>query len=196
MNVGCESQILEDMKVYFFSFFIIWTISSFGQTNQTSQKGNYFKTTSSDYFERVLKPWKYEYDQTQVDNTNDSVKKVGQITFWRSEAIYDNVSKEYWKPHISYDVYLDTDSAYIKNLSDKIRLLSSCDTINKGGDILFVGHFILVSPSACVNCTSSSNIDYCRNIIKCVLESVPNKDTYDWNAILKQFIIDKAKFKT
>ena len=167
-----------------------------GQINQTTQKGNYFKTTSGGYFERVIKPWKYQFTKTDVDKANDSVNKVGQIIFWRSEAIYDNVSKEYWKPDISYDIYFLSDSAHIKNLANNIRLLSSCDSINKGGDILWVGHFILVSTSACVNCASSSNIDYCRNIVRRVLESVPKKDTYDWNLIIGQFIINKAKFKT
>ena len=185
------------MKNYFvFIFCLISTISLFGQTNPATQKGNYFKTTSKDYFENVIKPWKYQYIEAQAGNLSDSLKKVGRIVFWRSSAIYDNVSKKYWKPDISFDIYVDSDSTYITGLSDNIKLLSKCATLNKGGDILFVGHFILLSSSSCVNCASSENIDYCRNIIKHVLKSVQDKDTYDWKAILNQFIIAKAKFKT
>lgn len=175
---------------------LIWTLSLSGQTNPTSQKGNYFKTTSDDYFERVIRPWKYQFTRSQAEPVNDSVNKVGQVVFWRSEAIYDNVSKTYWKPDINFDIYTDSDSMFCKNLSEKIRLLSGCGTINTGGDIFVIGHFILLNSSSCVNCASSSNIDYCRSIIKRILDAVPDKDTHDWNAVLKQFIIDKAKLKS
>ena len=111
----------KDMKFYLiFILSFVLTMRLSGQINQTTQKGNYFKTTSDGYFERVIKPWKYQFTKTDVDKANDSVNKVGQIIFWRSEAIYDNVSKEYWKPDISYDIYFLSDSAHIKNLANNI----------------------------------------------------------------------------
>ena len=175
-------------------FFVV-TITVFGQTDPMKPRGHYFKTTEGEYFEKVFNPWKYQYTQTQNDNRTDAANKVGQIIFWRSEGIYDNISKKYWKPDISFDIYTDTDSALIKDSAERIKSLSACDSINKGGDVFFIGHFILLSSSGCVNCASSSKFDYCRKIIKHILESVPDKDTYDWNVILNQFIISKAKFK-
>lgn len=184
------------MKIYFVALCLIWTVLSFGQTNKDLQKGNYFQTTSTDYFERVIKPWKYQYVQTQIDEVGDSVNKVGQIIFWRSKAVYDYVAKKYWKPYITYDVYFVSDSIYVSSLAYKTKSLASCDSINRGGDVLFLGHFIMVNPSVCVHCSSSSNVDHCRNIIRRILEAVSDKDADDWNAILKQFIIDKANFKS
>jgi hypothetical protein len=124
------------------------------------------------------------------------VKKIGQIIFWRSEAIYDSVAKNYWRPDISYDIYFLRDSLHVRDVSNKVRLVSSCDSINKGGDIFLIGNFILVSSSVCVHCSSLSNIDYCRKIIKRILESVPDKHRENWNKILKNLIIKKEAFKT
>ena len=73
-------------------------------------------------------------------------------------------------------------------------MTSSCDTINKGGDIFLVGQFVLFSSSSCVNCSSPSKVDYCRGIIKRVLSSVTNIVTEDWTDILKQFIIEQRDF--
>ena len=184
------------MKIFMILLYFICSTSLFGQTNQQTQKGNYFASKSGDYFKKVIRPWKYQYIKTQTGDSIGAVKKIGEITFWRSEAIYDEVSKKYWKPDIRFDIYLASDSNYVRRLAKEIKLVSSCDSINKGGDVLLLGHFILVSSSACVNCSSSSNIDYCRKIVKHILESVSNKDTYNWDAILKQFIIEKEQFKS
>ncbi len=67
------------MKILLILLFFFWTISTFGQTNLTRQKGNYFKTTSGDYFKKVIKPWKYQYTQTQINNAGDSVKKSDKL---------------------------------------------------------------------------------------------------------------------
>ena len=166
----------------------------YGQTNSALQKGNYFKSTQEEYFNNTFRPWKYQFIKT--DNFNDSAKKIGEIIFWRSSAIYDNISKKYWTPDIKFEIYLNNNYSIIKAQSDKIKLLSNCDNIKKGGDIFLIGHFILFNSSSCVNCSSSSNIDYCRNIIKRILEAVTNKETFDWNEILKQFIIEERKFKS
>ena len=151
------------MRLILSIIFFIWTISSFAQASPTAQKGNYFTTTSKEYFVKVIKPWKYQY--TPTNNSSDSVKKIGQIIFWRSEAIYNSTNKQYWKPDISYDVYPASALAYANSISDKIKLSSTCDSINIGLDVLLVGNFILINSSPCVNCASPSNIDYCRNII-------------------------------
>jgi hypothetical protein len=181
------------MKIYFLILSLIFVLSASGQNNPTPQKGNYFTTTSDTYFQNVIKPWKYQFIQSL--NT-DSCKSLGQIIFWRSRGIYDEVAKKYWKPNISYDVYSISDLTHVQNLAKKTRMVSSCDSINRGGDILIVGNFILVNTSPCVNCSSSSNIDYCRNIIKRVLDSVTLKENSNWDSILDQLIIDKSKFRS
>lgn len=180
------------MKFLLIFFIFISSTSSFAQAPSSSHKGNYFTTTSHEYFEKVIKPWKYQFKKS--NNTSDSVKKIGEIIFWRSEAIYDSASKQYWKPDISFDIYPASALAYAKSLSDKIKLSSACDTINMGGDILKLGNFILLSSSPCVNCASPSNFDYCRNIMKRILSSVRDKETKNWNKILKQLIIRKGNF--
>ncbi|MEO5967915.1 MAG: hypothetical protein ABIP69_06620, partial [Ferruginibacter sp.] len=155
-----------------FSCFV-FTICSFAQSKKVTPKGNYFETTSKKYFETVIRPYKYEYTPL-VNNNDDSAKKIGQIIFWRSEALYDAKSKKYWKPNIKYDIYRLSDWAFIKRFSDSIILVSNCDSINKGGDIKIVGNYVLLSTSPCVNCANLSNIDYCRNIVKRILQEVPD----------------------
>jgi hypothetical protein len=183
------------MKIYFLLACIISSAEAIGQSAQSSPSGNYFTTTAKERFDNVIKPWKYQYIKADAASSDDSVKKMGQLIFWRSKAIYDPVAKTNWKPSIRYDVYSSADAAYAQRLADNIKQASSCDSINKGGDLLAVGQFILVSSSACVSCASSANIDYCRNIIKQVIASVPDQETASWNGILKQFIIQKARFK-
>lgn len=168
--------------------------SSLGQSNWPNYKGSRNGKKVFRHYISDIKFYKYEYNPS-VKNTNDSVNKIGQIVFWRSEDVYDRVAKKYWRPNISYDVYLLSDWTYIKKLSDSIILVSNCDSINKGGDIQIVGNYVLVNTSNCVNCASMWNRDYCRNKIKFVLESVPDKTALNFEGILKQFIISKGKFK-
>ena len=171
-------------------------ISLFPQTNSMMQKGTFFKTTPEEYFQKVIMPWRYQFIPAQTQPAGDSVSKVGHIIFWRSIGIYDNISKKTWKPDISFDIYQDSDSAFCKNLSDRIKKSSGCDSLRAGENIFTVGHFILLNSTSCVNCVSSSNINYCQNIIRRILEAVPDKETYEWSAILKQFSIYKGKFKS
>ncbi len=181
------------MKIFLLLFYIIFNVTAFGQTTPPGKKGNYFETNSKAYFEKVLEPWRYQF--TATVNFNEPVKRIGEITFWRTEALYDSVSKQYWKPNITYDIYPALELKYVDSLADKIKLSSSCDSINKGGDLILLGRFILISSSSCANCASPSNIDYCRNIIKRIVNSVPDKNTNKWNKILNQFVVKKGKFK-
>ncbi len=181
------------MKIFLLLFITIITVTGFGQTTPPAKKGNYFETNSKDYFEKVIEPWRYQY--TATENLKNPISKIGEITFWRSEALYDSVSKQYWKPNISYDIYPALELKYVDSLADKIKSSSSCDSINKGGDLILLGRFILISSSSCANCASASNIDYCRNIIKRIVTSVPDKNTSKWNKIMNQFVVKKGKFK-
>jgi hypothetical protein len=171
----------------------IYTTSLFGQTNPSTQKGTYFTVNAKDYFERVIKPWKFQF--TPANNSRDSIRKIGKIIFWRSSPVFDSVSKQYWKPDISFDIFPAADSLHCINLSGRIKSLSSCDSINSGGNAYLIGHFILLSTSSCVNCSSADNKDYCTTIVRRILQSVTHTDSYNWNRILKQFIIEKATFK-
>lgn len=180
------------MKKFLLLFLVITTVTAFGQTTPPAKNGNYFETNSNNYFEKVIKPWRYQF--TATDNLKETEKKIGEITFWRSEALYDSVSQLYWKPNISYDIYASEHLNYVNSLAEKIKLNSTCNFINTGGDVLPVGDFILFTSSACVNCASVSNMDYCRNIISRIFNLVPNKNTNDFKKIIRQFIIKKGNF--
>ena len=76
---------------------------NFGQTNDVN-RGTYFKTTSDEYFNKVIRPWKYQFIKSNSINT-DSIQKLGQIIFWRSEPIFDKTTNKNFNPQISFDIY-------------------------------------------------------------------------------------------
>lgn len=182
------------MKIVLFILTISFSLSLFGQPRCSKRNGNCSKTPQERYFVKVIKPWKFQYIQS-LPGSGDSINKIGKLIFWRSESIIDKGNNKYWNPDISYDVYLQSDWSFIKKLSDSILLVSNCDSINKGGDIQFIGKFILVNTSICVNCASSTQNDYCRSVVKQLLQSIPDKNVSNFDAIIKQFIIKKEKFK-
>ena len=72
-----------DMKIFLVAvLYFVWIMSLLGQTIPARQKGNYFKITSNDYVEKVIKPWKYQYTQTQAENLSD--ERLG----YNYEAVY------------------------------------------------------------------------------------------------------------
>jgi hypothetical protein len=79
-------------------------------------------------------------------------------------------------------------------LSLKIKEISPCDSLKKGGNILLIGRFVLLCPSLCINCISSENIDYCTNIVKKIFSNVNEQNTSDWNEILKELPIKSSVF--
>ena len=184
------------MKIFLIILFAFINVNySAAQENQTTKKGNYFTRKPGEYKKNVIEPWSYQYIPLGRKETYKSIEKIGEIIFFRSEPIYDNVAKKYWKPDISYNVYTPADFKTLSILSDSIRLKSSCDSINRGGDIQFVGNFILVNSSSCVNCSSSSEIDYCRLLIKKFLSEAEIKNENNWNAIIRSLPINKGYFR-
>ncbi len=184
------------MKIFLITLFALVSFkSSIAQENQSSGKGNYFTSKPGEYFKNVIEPWSYQYTPADKKETYKSIEKIGEIVFFRRQPIYDNVTKKYWKPDISYDVYSPADFKTLSLLSDSLKLNSSCDSINRGGDIQFVGNFILIGSSSCVNCSSASKIDYCRLLIKRFLEEAGAKDENNWNAIIRNLPISKRRFR-
>ena len=173
--------------------FFAFSFCSFAQTYTTPYPKNKNGHKTIKHFIDGNK-FNYEYNPS-INISNDSLNKIGQIVFWSVEPIYDKVSKKYWTPNISYDVYHLSDWPLVKRISDVLISTSNCDSINKGGDIQIVGDFVLVSTSPCVNCANSSNLNYCRYTVKNVLQSVKDKTVLDFGGIVKQFKIKEAKFK-
>lgn len=180
------------MRLLLIIVILISSKINFGQTNDVS-RGNYFKTTSDEYFKKAIRPWKYQFIKSNSIGA-DSIQKIGQIIFWRSEPIFDKPTNKNFSPHISFDIYSSSYFQFLQVKATNIKMTSSCDTINKGGDIILIGQFVLLSSSSCVNCSSPSKVDYCRGIIKRVLSSVKNIVTDDWIDILNQLIIERRDF--
>lgn len=180
------------MRCIFSILIIISSTVVLAQTN-TSKQGNYFAATSDEYFNRVIKPWKYQFIKSNTSPT-DSTQKIGQLIFWRKEPIINKKTNEILKPQISFDVYSSANSEFLQSIAAQIKMNSSCDSINKGGDIFVIGRFTLLSSSSCVNCSSQSKVDYCRGIINKILSSVENTATDNWNDILEQFIIQQSNY--
>lgn len=182
------------MKTFFLLVILIFSGSNLlAQQDAGKETGNYFKSDGGRQFERTLQPWRYQYVASTYEEA--ASPKIGTLIFWRSISLYDKTTRMSWRPDICYDIYRQQDSALVTNLARKLRSYSTCDSINKGGDILSLGNFILFNSSPCVNCASSSNVDYCRNIIRYILSSVKQTDSNDFNKILKQFVIAKGKFR-
>lgn len=180
------------MKLLLIIMILISSKINFGQTKDVN-RGNYFKMTSDEYFNKVIRPWKYQFIKSNSIDT-DSIQKLGQIIFWRSEPIFEKTTNKNFIPQISFDIYSSLYSQFLLAKGMNIKMTSNCDTINKGGDIFIVGQFVLFTSSSCVDCSSASKVDYCRGIIKRVLSSVTNTVTDDWTDIIKQFIIEQRDF--
>lgn len=176
-----------------FLLILISINTALGQQTNNNKSGHYFKQAPGEYFDRVIKPWNYQFTVNTTDSTNDNTKKIGSIVFWRTIAIPDQKINN-WKPNINFDIYTIEDIDTIANLSQKIKEASTCDSLSKGGSIILVGHFVLICPTLCTNCISSNNIDYCSNIIKKIFGYVEDKQTTNWTNILKQLPIGKGKY--
>ena len=181
------------IQIYLIGLCLIISENSFSQTSRVERKGNFFSTTQQKYFHEVIEPWRYDF--LQNIKLTYTEKGVGKLTFWRSEPIVDAKSGRKWKPNISFDVFLLTDRPDLKHLSDSLKLNSTCDSINIGGDIFLVGHFVLFNSETCIDCASTTKIDYCRNFVKRFLNSVTDKEIMDFEKILAQLEIRRQKFK-
>jgi hypothetical protein len=153
-------------------------------------QGYYFRSTQETYFNKTIKPWRYQFTPGI-----DSLGALGQIIFWRTEGVLDPVAKAYWNPAITLTVYPQSSIEAVEALARSIYAGSTCDSLNKGGSVFRIGQFVLLSHTSCVQCASAANIDYCRKIVQHILEAIPDKTNPNWKAILKQLVIDKARFK-
>lgn len=173
---------------------IITIQASHSQKSNSRKEGNYFKSSSAEYFDNVIKPWNYQYKANSlVTNNSNEIQKIGEILFWRTLSIADRKLNN-WKPNIIYDIYKIEDIDTCSMLSLKIKEISPCDSLKKGGNILLIGRFVLLCPSLCINCISSENIDYCTNIVKKIFSYVNEQNTSDWNKILKELPIKSSVY--
>lgn len=182
------------MKLYFFLIVVFVCKLSAGQQIKNNNKGNYFTTNKNDYFEKTFKPWKYHY----IPNTDTLVtenKHIGTIIFWRSEPIITKSKNEGFKPYISFQVYTKQYFNWCASAAFEVFNQSNCAHINKGGTIISVGNFILLNATSCVNCSSDNSIDYCRAIVKKIMQNVEDTKTNNWNEILNQLMISSKKNK-
>ena len=182
-----------NLKLFFLCFALAITCQALAQA--PVKKGNYFKTTHAEYHRKVIQPWKYDYTPANEPIPEGEIQKIGRIIFWRSESLPVNGADPNFKPSISFDIFLDYDLAYVIELTNKVRESATCDSVNMGGDIFPVGHFLLVNTSGCVNCADASSVDHCRNLIRRILQQVENTNTYSWSEIADQFLIEKRKYK-
>lgn len=131
------------------------------------------------YFAQIdtIEYWQYKISTDTKHHKNKKFKPLGFITFKRIVAINDTAYMELyhrpWQPQISFEIYNIKDSAYCKNESNTIMLISSCGYPNTGGDYIIVRDLIFLNTSVCVNCKSyDTGIDYCRPIINYILDNI------------------------
>ncbi len=177
------------------STFIIAIFFCYGVFAQKSSdnKGTYFRESQESYFERVIRPWNYQFTSATFDSTIKEPQSLGRIIFWRTEPITDKKLKN-WKPNISFDIYKMEDIDFCASTSKKIKSTSGCNSINIGGDVFTFGHFVFVCPSTCVDCASSNNVDYCRYIVAKILTGVNDKQTFDLRKIISELPIESRNF--
>lgn len=154
------------------------------------QNGNYFKSSEKEQRQNTVDPWKYRF--TPSDSSGPG-EKIGTIFFWRTVSLYDNTTKKYWKPSISYDVYNLSDVEFVEKKSAEIKSRSNCDSIHQGGEIEIVNTFLLLNTAECVSCLSGANVDYCRHIITLILAPLRSESIQNWNELLKRLPVPKGK---
>lgn len=154
---------------------------------QQANKGNYFIPKES-FFGRNLKHYNY---QLTIDTVN---QMMGIITFWRTEPIFDPKQRVSWTPNISFSIYSSKDKAKCIDSSLQIRANSTCEAPNIGGDMFILGNLILFNTSPCVECSKNPKVDYCRNILKHLLEYITDTNSSDLNYVFGQLPIEKGIF--
>jgi len=120
-----------------------------------------------------LKQWTYEIDseyEPTITPLNDTIKPIGLIKFIRTESIKDKQREEIyledWFPSIYFEIYDITELEHCKKISKTIKMFSSCEKANVGGDLILVKNYVFVNRGHCLNCVQSENeTDYCRPIL-------------------------------
>jgi len=145
-----------------------------------------------------LSLWNYSLDTNCIAKYNESSIPIGKITFWRIKPLDDGISlkiyNQLWTPRISYEIFNLRDSAFCLKQSRQTRMLSSCVPPNVGGDIFIIGSFIFFNRDVCLDCTKYDNgQDYCRPIIRQIVDKVDKSKVESLDEIVGQFIIKPGK---
>ena len=203
-NGICRLKIMH-MKSFSLTIALISSFFSFGQNLVFHTSLNEPSTVSSQYYSAMnfskmdsLYYWKYQLDTRYHGMKTDTVKPIGQITFWRTKPIKDSREKTYskfWTPHITFDIFTISDANYCFQYSKNIRTISSCTPPSTGGDVIVVGQFLLLNRSVCVNCRNQdAKIDYCRPIVNYLFSNIHNKKVETIEKLVEQFGITSGQF--
>lgn len=156
----------------------------------------HFSLFSQNDFIDNFNDWKFEY--YPLENNNAEASPIGVINFKRvngleisEKLIYNN---KFWFPNIEYSIYELKDSISCKRTSLIVQHKSSCVPPNIGGDYFVKGNFIFLNQHACLDCQSpSSDIDFCRPIIKSIFDSIKTNPETQLQDILNQIPLKEIK---
>lgn len=111
-----------------------------------------------------LKHWTYKIE-SKLKPSNDSIKPIGRIEFWRTKPVEDKqregIYKKEWIPSIEFKIYKLSDFKYCERKSNQTKIISSCTGAGVGGDLIAVKSHIFLNNSVCVNCIKEDT-DFCR----------------------------------
>ncbi len=161
--------------------------------------GDFYASKTNFKFIDTLARWQYQFDTSYTGSSKDTVKSLGRITFYRTIALYDTMSRQIydadWRPVIDFEIFSLRDSIFCFTKSKLSILLSSCVPPDVGGDIFIIGNFIFLNRSVCINCAKyDTGIDYCRPIVKYVFSKVGIAHIAKLQDIVKQFPIKAGRF--
>jgi hypothetical protein len=143
-----------------------------------------------------LKYWHYQLSFSVDNESKDSTKPIGRISFWRTKPFTSpsqEVSENRWRPFIEFEIYALKDSIYCKKKSIQARIYSSCIAPQVGGDLFIISNYIFLNTQGCVNCLrESTNIDACRPTLNYLFTWVNPSHVKTIEDITKQFPISKG----
>jgi hypothetical protein len=176
--------------------FLLSSINVVGQTAQVyDSKDEYYEKTNFSIVD-TIENWVFNIDTSYHGTQRDSVKPIGAITFLRKTTLFDKKyfesNKKNWRPYLSFEVFLLKDSAFCLADSKNTRNFSSCLPPFTGGDILFIGDFILLNRRVC-NAFSikwENEIDYARPVINKVFSHTNIRNLHSFQDFIKELPIE------
>lgn len=179
--------------------FLSFTSSSVGQSivfDTTTYKGglpNHFNKTDFSLVD-TLQYWNYFLDTTHINETNDSIKPIGQLVIWRTKPIDDGISKKLygklWTPNYVFNIYKKVNWDYCLRKAISARIFSSCVPPEVGGDIIAAGNFIFLNDNVCLSCQHfTTKIDLCRPVINYLFSRVDQTRVTTLQSLVDQFEI-------
>jgi hypothetical protein len=189
---------MRQIIIIFGLFFLLNGLFGQSQSSFLTYNQSYFYSKTDYNKIDSLSLWNYSLDTNYIAQYKESIRPIGKITFWRIKPLDDGISlkiyNQIWTPTISYEIFNMRDSAFCLKQSHQTRMLSSCVPSNVGGDIFIIGSFIFFNRNVCVSCTKyDSGQDYCRPIIRQIVDKVDKSKIESLAEIVRQFIIKPGK---